>query len=69
MGMRIDKTRQDHTAREIKLFGAARFPRTFDPPACSHRDNAIIMYEKSAVSDNSKLSKRATAPGYAAPKR
>jgi hypothetical protein len=62
--MRIDKTRQDNPPREIELFGTARFPRAFDAAARSYRYDAIVMYQKSAVSNNSQLAKRTTAPGY-----
>jgi hypothetical protein len=61
--MRIDKTWQDNAAREIELFRAPRFPRAFDAAARSDRHDSIVMYQKSAVSNNSQLTKRATAPG------
>ena len=66
--MRIDKTRQDNAACEIELFGAPRLPRAFDAATRSYRHDAIVMYQKSAVSNNSQLAKRATAPGYSAAK-
>jgi hypothetical protein len=68
MGMRIDKTRQDDTARQIELLRAARFPRAFDAATRSYRYDAIVMYQKSAISNNPQLAKRATAPGYSAAK-
>jgi hypothetical protein len=66
--MRIDKTRQHNAAREVELFGAARSPRAFDVATRSYRHDAIVMYQKSAVSNNSQFAKRATAPGYSAAK-
>ena len=66
--MRIDKTRQDDTAREIEFFRTARFPRALDAATRSNRHDAIVMYQKSAVSNNSQLGKCATAPGYSAAK-
>jgi hypothetical protein len=68
MGMRIDKTRQDNPPREIELFGTARFPGAFDASTRSYRHDAIVMYQKSAVSNNSQIAKRATAPRYSAAK-
>jgi hypothetical protein len=64
MGMRIDKARQHNAAREIELFRTARFPRAFDAATRSYRDDAIVMYQKSAFSNNSQLAKRTAAPGY-----
>jgi len=69
MGMRIDKTWQDNSACEIELFGAPRFPRAFDAATRSYRHDAIIMYKKSAVSNNSQLAQRTTTPGHSAAKR
>jgi len=69
MRMRIDKTRQDDAACEIELFRAARLPRTFDAATRSYRHDAIVTYKESAVSNNSQLAQRATAPGYSAAKR
>jgi hypothetical protein len=68
MGMRIDKTRQDDAAREIEFFRTARFPRAFDAASRSYRHDAIVAYKKSAVSNDSQLAQRATAPGYSAAK-
>ena len=69
MRMRIDKAGQDDAAREIELFRTARFPRAFDVAARSYRHDAIVAYKKSAVSNNSQLAQRATAPRYSAAKR
>jgi hypothetical protein len=44
-------------------------PRAFEMATRPHRDNAIVVYEESPVSNDSELGKRATAPGYSAPKR
>ena len=68
MGMRIDKTRQHDAAREIELFRAPRFPLAFDLPARSYRRDAIVMYQKSAVSNNPQFAQRAAAPRYTAAK-
>ena len=68
MRVRIDKTRQDDPARQIELFGAPRFPGAFDAATRTYRDDAIVMYKKSAVSNNSQLAKRANAPRYCAAK-
>ena len=69
MSVRIDKTRQDDASGQIELFGTARFLRAFDAATRSYRHDAIIMYKKSAVSNNSQLAQRATTPGYSAAKR
>ena len=69
MGMRIDKTGQDDAAREIELFGTPRFSRALDAATSSYRHDAIVTYKKSAVSNNSQLAQRTTAPGYSAAKR
>jgi hypothetical protein len=69
MSMRIDKTRQDNAAREVEPFGASRFPRAFDAATRSYRHDAVVMYKKSAISNNSELAQRATAPGDSAAKR
>jgi hypothetical protein len=67
--MRIDKTRQDDASRQIELFGTARFLRAFDAATRSYRHDSIIMYKKSAVSNNSQLAQRTTTPGHSAAKR
>jgi len=68
MRMRIDKTRQDNPASEIEFFRSARFPRALNAAPRSYRHDAIVMDKKGAVSNNSQLAKRATAPGYHATK-
>ena len=68
MGMGIDEPWQDNAPREIEPFRPTRSSRAFDPPPRSNRDNPIFMDQESAVSNNSQLGERPTAPRNTAPK-